>query len=790
MLSTLFLPPFCVLLFGRIKISPHSKPNFLAWDQKWGGYGYYCSSNEKVNEMKKRIVSVVLCALLMLCVFPAEALAAQNTEDIVILYENDVHCAVEGYSVLSAMKKELQESYAHVGVVSGGDYIQGTSLGVASLGQYSVDLMNLVGYDAVTLGNHEFDYHLDRLNELVGMMSTKPISCNFGKIGEAESYFEPYTIVSYGDVDIAYIGITTPSTITTSSPAQFKDSNGEYLYTFRPTDLYEVVQKNIDAAKADGAEYIIALSHIGYADDAVYGSIEDVETLIENTEGFDVVLDAHSHSVIEGVTLTDKSGDAVLLSSTGTKFENIGKLTISGGTFKTELIKTAEYGKTDPVVDAYLKQIYTEYAKLGERKVGVSEVKLITKDANGKRLVRNTETNLGDLCAEALRSAVGADIGYINGGGLRADVLAGDITFNDLLSVLPFNNKVVMAEVSGQTIKDMMEMAMMLWPEENGSFPHLSGITFAVNTDIPSSVVLDELEEFVCVDGPYRVYNIKIRNRDTGEYEPIDLKGTYTIASHNYALVEHGSGMKMLENAVVVHNEGMLDVEALERYITEELKGVVGAAYKDAQPNITFTGANECPNSDSCPLCLYTDLDKTQWYHDGVHYCIDEGLMQGGADGLFAPKGITTRAELITILWRMEGSPVVPVAEDFVDSLDGSGYYNAIRWASANRIAEGYGDSIWGPNDAITREQLATVLWRYSKYKGYDVSVGEETNILSYKDAFDVAEYAIPAMQWACGSDIIRGVEQNDTIYLAPQGDAVRSQSATIIYRFFAALAQ
>ncbi len=753
-------------------------------------YGSYCISREKVNEMKKRIVSIVLCTLLVLGVFPADAFAAQNTEDIMILYENDVHCAVEGYSVLSAMKKELQERYAYVGAVSGGDYLQGTSLGVISQGQYSVDLMNLVGYDAVTLGNHEFDYRLERLNELVGIMNTKPVSCNFGKIGEAASYFEPYTIVSYGDVDIAYIGITTPSTITTSSPAQFKDSNGEFLFTFHSSDLYEVVQKNIDAAKAEGAEYIIALSHIGYADDAVYGGIEDIETLIENTEGLDVVLDAHSHTVIEGITLTDKSGNAVLLSSTGTKFENIGKLTISDGEFKTELIKTAEYGKTDPVMDAYLEQIYTEYAALGERKVGASEINLITKDANGKRLVRNAETNLGRLCAEAFRSAVGADIGYINGGGLRADVPAGDITLNDLLSVLPFNNTVVLAEVSGQTIKDMMEMAMMIWPAENGSFPHLSGITFAVNTDIPSSVVLDEFEEFVCVDGPYRVYNIKIRNQDTGEYEPIDLNGTYTIASHNYALVSHGSGMKMLENAVVLQNDGMLDVEALERYITEDLKGVVGTSYKEMAANITFTDVNGCPVSENCPLCLYTDLDKTQWYHDGVHYCIDEGLMQGVADVLFAPNGITTRAQIATILWRMEGEPLVEVAEDFKDVYDNDWYYNAIRWASANHIAVGYGDSTWGPNDTITREQLATVLWHYCKYKDYDVSVGEETNILSYKDAFDVAEYAIPAMQWACGTDIIRGIEQNDTMYLAPQGDAVRSQSATIIYRFFTAFAQ
>lgn len=537
----------------------------------------------------KKIISVILSIVFVLGIFPTVSFAAPNTENIIILYENDVHCAVEGYSKLSAMKKELLERYAYVGVVSVGDYIQGSSLGAISQGEYIVELMNLVGYDALTLGNHEFDYRMDRLAELVCLMNTKPVCCNFQKIGETESYYEPYTIVSYGDVDIAYIGITTPHTITSSSPAQFKDDNGEYIYTFNPETLYDIVQDNIDSAKSAGADYVIALSHIGYADDETHGDIEDIEDLIRNTDGFDVVLDAHSHSVIEGKTVVDEGGNEVLLSSTGTKFEYIGKLTISDGEFKTELINTAEYQKTDPDIDSYIEKINAEYAVLGDRKVAFSEVDLITQDADGNRLVRNTETNLGDLCAEAVRSVMGADIGYVNGGGIRADIMTGDITFNDLLSVFPFNNTIVLAEVNGQTIKDMMEMAMMMWPEEDGSFPHLSGITFSVNTDIPSSVVVNEMEEFVSVDGPYRVYDIKIFNSETGKYEPMELTETYTIASHNYFLLEQGSGMKMLEDAVILQNEGLLDVEALEYYIVENLGGTVGEQYRDMVPNITFT---------------------------------------------------------------------------------------------------------------------------------------------------------------------------------------------------------
>lgn len=734
--------------------------------------------------MKKRITAIVLCALLMICVFPTQTFAAQNNEDIVILYENDVHCVVGGYSKIAAMKKEMQETYAYVGVVSGGDYIQGGSIGVISQGRYIIDLMNLVGYDAVTLGNHEFDYRMERLEELVGMMSTKPICCNFQKIGEAESYFEPYTIVSYGDVDIAYIGITTPHTITSSSPAQFIDENGEYIYTFNPTALYDIVQDNIDSAKSAGADYVIALSHIGYADDEIYGDLEDIENLIENTDGFDVVLDAHSHSVIEGKTIVDEGGNEVLLSSTGTKFEYIGKLMISDGEFKTELVKTEDYQKTDPTVDAYIEQINAEYAVLGDRKVAFSEVDLITRDADGKRLVRNTETNLGDLCAEAVRSAMGADIGYMNGGGLRADILAGDITFNDLLSVFPFNNTIVLAEVSGQTIKDMMEMTVMLWPKEDGCFPHLSGIVFSVNADIPSSVVVNEVEEFVGVDGPYRVYNIKIRNQETGEYEPIDPDKKYTISSSNYFLLEQGSGMEMLENAVILQDDGLLDVEALERYVVENLGGVVGEGYKEAVPNITFTGLGACPKDETCPLHPYMDLVKSEWYHNGVHYCIEKGLMPGVTADRFAPDEITTRAQFIAMLWHMEGNPLVEVAEGFNDVFEGDWYNNAIRWASASGVAGGYGESVFGPNDIITREQIATVLHNYCAYKGVDVSVGEHTNILSYADAFDVSGWAVEAMQWACGAGTIEGIAKNDTMYLEPRGEAVRSRSAAIIYRF------
>ena len=510
---------------------------------------------------------------------------AKTAESIVILYENDVHCEVAGYSKLAAMKSELKSSYDHVGVVSSGDFVQGGTLGAVSKGEYIVTLMNKVGYDAIALGNHEFDYQLERLAELNTLSNTKFTSCNFAKIGEDRSYFDSYTLVSYGDVEIAYIGITTPDTVSSSSPAQFKNEDGEFIYTFNEAALYGLVQANIDAAKEAGADYVIALSHVGYSET---GEWEDITDIIENTDGLDAVLDAHAHVVIEEMTVKDKSGDDVLLSSTGTKFEYVGKLTIAEEGLNTELVKTETYEKTDAGVDAYLAQINESYAELGNRVIGQSEVALNTHEGE-TRLVRNSETALGNLCSDALRIMMGADISFVNGGGLRAPIEAGEVTFNDIFSVFPYNNQVVTVEVTGQMLLDMLEMGVRRYPDENGSFPSMSGVIFSVNTSIPSSVTTDENGFFTGVDGDYRVYGVQVLDRESGEYCDLALDGTYVLAGFNYHLVSLGDGMAMFEGAKLIDSEGTLDIELLEGYITQYLGGVIGEEYAQPQGRITFT---------------------------------------------------------------------------------------------------------------------------------------------------------------------------------------------------------
>ena len=688
--------------------------------------------------MKKRLLSCIVCICMVLCSLNA-VVFAKDSETIVILYENDVHCAVEGYSKLAAMKNELKSEYEYVGVVSSGDFVQGGTLGAVSKGEYIVELMNLVGYDAIAPGNHEFDYTISRLTELYELSETKYISCNFAKIGEEKTYFEPYTIVSYGDVDIAYIGIITPETITSARPSQFRNENGEIIYTFNESRLYELVQESIDEATENGADYVIALSHIGYDES---GELNDVTDVIENTDGLDVVLDAHSHSVIEEKIVKDKSGDDVLLSSTGTGFENIGKLTIANGEFDTELVKTETYTKTDADVDAYIAEINESYAELGNRKIGESKVELITHNEEGARLVRTAETNLGNLCSDALFFVTNADVSYVNGGGLRAPIKSGDMTFNDIYSVFPFNNCIVTAEITGQVLLDMLEMSMISYPQEDGAFPHMSGITFSVNKSIPSSIKVDENGFFTKVDGDYRVYDVKVLDKESGNYKALELDKKYILAAADYYILNFGSGMSMFKDAKVVESEGMLDVEVLERYITDNLNGVIGEEYKDVVNRITFTDGYE--NADN--------EDKA-----------------------------VTRAEAIVALWNMEGSPASDFAMKFDDVSAETPYAEAIRWAAAVKIVNGCSESSFAPDDVLTREQLAAILWRYAKSENIDVSIGENTNILSYEDVFTVSDYAIPAFQWTCGSGIMSG---NTISTLAPGEQVNRIFFAFVLHKY------
>ena len=205
---------------------------------------------------------------------------------------------------------------------------------------------------------------------------------------------------------------------------------------------------------------------------------------------------------------------------------------------------------------------------------GNTSVLLTTNNPDtGERAVRRSETHLGDFCADAFRDQSGADIAFMNGGGIRADIEVGDITYNDLLNVFPFSNTMCVAEVKGSQIRDALEMACRNYPEESGAFLHVSGMSYTINASVPSSVKLDDKGNFTGVEGDYRVTDIKVNG------EPIDLEKTYTLASHSYMLKSSGDGMSMFEGCNIIQDDIAVDVDVLSNYLTEALGGTVGDAY-------------------------------------------------------------------------------------------------------------------------------------------------------------------------------------------------------------------
>lgn len=528
-------------------------------------------------------VFIVICILFSYITVSAENI---SNSDIIVLYESDVHCAVDGYAKLAALKEEMKKNTEYVSIVSSGDFIQGSSLGALSQGSYIIDIMNHVGYDVVTLGNHEFDYKMPRLIELMTQLNASVVSCNFVD-NTGKAVYEPYTILSYGDVDVAYLGITTPESITKSTPAYFQNENGEYIYDFCGETLYDTVQRNIDNARKDGADYVIVLSHLGSEYVTERWNIKEV---IANTSGIDVVLDGHSHSVIASNPLKNKNGENVLLSSTGTKFENVGKLQITAnGEITTELIPLENYQPTDSKTAEYIAQIQKEYDSKTSNVIGKSDVKLTTLYENGTRAIRSSETNLGDFCADAYREVLDADIGFMNGGGIRADIEIGDITYSDILSVYPWNNQVCSAKVTGNQILDALEFAVSRLPIENGGFQQVSGITFDVDITIPSPVVRDEKEMFTEIRGQRRVQNVKVFNKETNQYEEIDPQKQYVLAAHSYLLKDCGDGFTMFKDVELIKDCVMLDVELMQNYIQNNNNGVIGQEYAQSQDRIKIS---------------------------------------------------------------------------------------------------------------------------------------------------------------------------------------------------------
>lgn len=517
--------------------------------------------------MKKNIILSLTLFFFVINIF---------AEDIVILYDNDVHCAISGYSKMGALRDEFEKQHKHVTVVSSGDFLQGDIIGAESKGDAIVTIMNSVGYDIVTLGNHEFDYGITQLNSLTKELKASVVCCNFLKIDKTP-VFPAYIIKEYGSRHIAFIGITTPTTTTTSLPAIFFDNKGERAYTFCWDNLANVLQNTVDKIRTSGVDYVILLSHIGTEADA-HGI--NIQALAASTSGIDIILDGHSHSVIPYEIIPNINGEDVILCQTGTRFANIGQLTIKdNGEINNQLIPlssiTNKKAKTEELITRYNKEL----SSITNRVIGKSRVTLTINHSNGERAIRSAETNLGDFFADAIRFSCDADVALINGGSIRTDIPAGKITYGNLRSTSPFNNKVMTAHATGAKILDILEAAVAFLPEESGSFLQVSGITFDVDTSIPTPVQFTKDGFVKSINGIRRISNVRIWNSTKRTFETLDSSHNYLIASTDYPLLNRGCHGSFGGCTLDGETYGWV-IDIIEKYIQENLSGTVGEEFR------------------------------------------------------------------------------------------------------------------------------------------------------------------------------------------------------------------
>ena len=529
----------------------------------------------------KKLLSLVL-ALAVLFSLAVPTMAAEG--DVVIYYTNDVHTYMnneEGwrYSTLASLKK----ADANAILVDAGDHAQGTAYGGLDKGLTISKLMEAAGYDVSTLGNHEFDYGMERCLEMTKETSVPYVCCNFHHVKDGvdgDKVLDSFKIIEKAGKKIAFVGILTPQTFTSSTPAYFQDGNGNYIYGIcggtDGKELYDCVQKAVDEAKAAGADYVIALGHVG--DDPATAPWTS-ELVVANTTGIDAFIDGHSHSTVPSQIVKDKSGKEVVITQTGSYLESIGKLTITAdGKFSAELLDAAVAATYTP--DAAVKAIEDAWiadvdGKLGT-KIGFAEVTFDNYEGE-TRLVRRQETNTGDLAADALyymfdNMDMDVDVAIMNGGGVRNKTITGDITYKTCKEIHTFGNVACLQTITGQQLLDALEWgASKLSADgstENGGFLHISGAKYTIDLSIPTSVQADD--KGVWTGGPtgaYRVSNVQIKNNETGAWEPLKLDAKYNLAGYNYTLRDLGDGFAMFAGAVNVLDYVAEDYMVLANYV-------------------------------------------------------------------------------------------------------------------------------------------------------------------------------------------------------------------------------
>lgn len=555
----------------------------------------------------RKLLSLVMALVMaLLTLVPAaaeEALVSALDGKLVILHTNDIHgrgVATDtalGYARIAQLKKNVEALGASVLLLDAGDASQGTPLVNLSTGKSAMEFMNVAGYDAMTVGNHEFDWGLDNLLQNREVAQFPVLACNITDKISGETTFEPSKVFEMSNgLKVGVIGIATPETMTKAHPDKVKGitfSMGE--------ELYADVQAQVDALNEAGCDLIVALGHLGDSDESEPNRSIDV---IANVTGIDVFIDGHSHTtidggVVEGETLRTSTGeysqavgyvivDITVDEETVTKDITAGLYTIAEDDVETLLATGAGLGK-DEEVDAFVNA--ADDAVNTELSAAFAKTEVLL---NGERDpgVRTMETNLGDFSCDAIlwaaRQALGEDkvvAALTNGGGIRESIAIGDVTMLDMKTVFPFGNEVAVVEVTGAELLEALEAATCTTPDAIGAFPQVAGIVFTVDTSVPYETTENYPDSTY---GKPANPGSRVTIESVGG-QPFDPEAVYGIATNDFTAAGGDTYYAFkYPYQTSGYKTGVALEDALVNYTREVLGGVIGEDYAEPQGRITI----------------------------------------------------------------------------------------------------------------------------------------------------------------------------------------------------------
>ena len=692
----------------------------------------------------RKFLSVLLAFAMMLSL-GVTTLAAEDTAvgttaveqtyagKTVILHSNDVHGAITGYACIAALKTGYESRGAEVILVDAGDYSQGTTNVSTTKGADAVAMMNAAGYDVVTIGNHELDYGYEQLMDNMSKAEFKVVCADVFDADGTTIFDANYTYTTKSGVKVGFFGLLTPEAQTKANPALIKG------LTFAIDDLWAVSQKQIDAL-AD-ADVVICLSHLGVDNETKPYTSYD---LWNNTKGIDMIIDGHSHTVM---TKGDKNEP---IQSTGTAFANIGVIVIDDASKKiesNELVAVTDTMAKDEAVAAAAEKIIDRVKAEYDVKFAVSKVELNgAKAPNGNR---DSETNNGDLITDAMvwqvlqnkdGLTVNEDhvVAITNGGGIRAAIKPGDVTKNDINTVLPFGNTVAVVYVTGAELLEALEASTYCTPGAIGGFPQVSGINFTLHTGKAYDANAETYPNSTYY-GPKSINRVVINSINGKEFKENEI---YAVVTNNFCAAG-GDTYYAFASASAQFDTGIPMDEAVMAYITRELKGVIGEKYAAPQGRITYFNP-------------FTDIKTTNWAFNYVINLYEDGIINGTSATTYTPDAKLTWAQALKLLLVSSGDLK---AEDAVGA---DWAKNTMAKAAELALVDADADG----NEAITRLAFCQVAAKLNK-------MAESKTDSKFIDCADGYVMAL------VDAKVIDGMTENT---FEPDGLLTRAQIAKIIY--------